>query len=91
MLVAHFTTHDKTTVADVTVAGQYTRTLLHTHTISLANPLTHSLKLHTHTLSLVCLFSLLRSFACTLLFQIFRSWTVLANFFVATLSTGQFA
>jgi hypothetical protein len=64
VLVVHFAAHDNTTVADAAAAGEYTHTHLHTHTISLANPLTHSLKLHTHTLSLVCLFSLLLAVFC---------------------------
>ena len=74
VLVVHFAAHDNTTVADAAAAGEYTHTHLHTHTISLANPLTHSLKLHTHTLSLVCLFSLLLAVFCVHCLHLRRSY-----------------
>jgi len=74
VLVVHFAAHDNATVADAAAAGQYTHTHVHTHIISLAHPLTHSLKLHTHSLSLVCLLSLLLAVFCVHCLHLRRSY-----------------
>ena len=82
VLVLHFAAHDNTTVADAAAASQYTHTHVHTHTISLANPLTHSLKLFTYALSLVCLLSLLLAVFCVHSLHLTRSYV--CHFALAT-------